>query len=130
MQGSCGSGNETDNLPPPQTNDSSVVGTVRMEDFVIVVSSGIKSTNSSGQLLKWMEAHFHDHFAMVEVKGEGVGVAEFSPGTLSEAIKSIGSEELTFAGETVQLFPAYLIWIPFRVPVGPQVSCPISEVRQ
>ena len=118
-----GSGNETRDLFfPSQTNDSGIVGTVRMEDFVIVVSSGIKSTNSSGQLQKWMERHFHDHLAVVEVKGEGIGVAEFIPGTLSEAMKSVGSEELTFDGEPLHLFPAYLIWIPFHVPVGAHVS--------
>ena len=89
---------------------------------MIVVSSGIKSTNSSGQLKKWMERHFHDHLAMVEVKGEGIGVVEFVPGTLSEVMKSIRSEELTFDGEPLHLFPAYLIWIPFQVPVETHVS--------
>ena len=95
----------------PQTNDSSVVGVVRMENFVLVVGAGIKLTNSSGRLHKWMEARFHGNLTAVEVKGDGIGVAEFRSGVLPELLKSVGT--LVFSGGPLQLLPAYLIWMPF-----------------
>lgn len=103
-----------------------------MENFGIVVSAGIRAANSSGQLRKWMEAHFPDNLVAVEVKGEGLGVAEFPRGVLPEVLQR--REGLVFSGEPLQLFQAYLIWIPFSVPVESPVSlwnvamiqCPLS----
>lgn len=87
-----------------------------MENFVIVMSAGIKSSNDTGHLQRWMEAHFHGNLTAVEVKGEGVAVAEFQSGTMSMILKSIKTRKLVFSGDPVQLVPAYLIWIPFTVP--------------
>ena len=102
----------TTSLPPLQTNDSSVVGVMKMENFVIVVCLGISLTNTSGrQLQKWMETHFHDNLTSVEVKGDGIGVAEFRGGVVSAILER--SHDLIFSGQPVQLFPAFLIWIPF-----------------
>lgn len=83
---------------------------------MIVVSKGIKSSNDSRHLQKWMEAHFHGNLTSVEVKGEGLAVAEFLSGTQSVILKTIETKELVLAGEQVELLPAFLIWIPFSVP--------------
>ena len=71
----------------PQTSDSGVVGVVSMEDFALLTGVGIKPSNSSGRLRKWMEKHFHGNVIEVEVKAEGVAVAQFRPGTLKEILK-------------------------------------------
>lgn len=104
------------NVCIPQTNDSSVLGAVKMENFVIVMSKGIKSSDDNQHFKKWMEAHFQGNFTSVDVKSEGLAVAEFLSGTQSTILKTIKTTELVFAGEQVQLLPAYLIWIPFSVP--------------
>lgn len=83
---------------------------------MIVVSKGIKSSNDSRHLQKWMEAHFYGNLTSVEVKGEGLAVAEFLSGTQSVILKTIERKELVLAGEQVELLPAFLIWIPFSVP--------------
>lgn len=88
-----------------------------MENFRIVASKGIKSSNDSRHLQKWMEAHFHGNLTSVEVKGEDLAVAEFLSGTQSVVLKTIETRELVLAGEQVELWPAYLIWVPFSVPL-------------
>ena len=40
------------------TSDRSLVGAVKMEDFVIAVSNGIRPLNNSKLFRKWMEANF------------------------------------------------------------------------
>ena len=40
------------------TSDHSLVGAVKMEDFAIALSNGIRPLNNSKLFRKWMEAHF------------------------------------------------------------------------
>lgn len=104
-----------------QTNDSSVLGAVRMENYVMVVSTGI-TTSTDTQLHKWMDAHFGDNLTAVEVKGEGLGVAEFRTGVLGKIFQRLGPQPLTFSGHPLHLLPAYLTWVPFTTTSEAQVG--------
>lgn len=59
-------------LPPPppplssQTSDGGLVGAVRMKDMAVVTSPGIKPTNSTRHLRKWMELYFGRNISEVE----------------------------------------------------------------
>ena len=52
-----------------QTNDSKVVGAVRMEHLMLVVGPSVTHNNSQ-QLHTWMKYRFHGNLTAVEVKGE------------------------------------------------------------
>ena len=52
-----------------QTNDSKVVGAVKMDHFLLVAGPAV--THSNSQLLhSWMKSRFHGNLTAVEVKGE------------------------------------------------------------
>ena len=93
-----------------QTDDSNVIGAVKMDQYMIVLCSAIKHDNITKQLYGWLKTRFHDNITAVEVKGEGIAVAEFRSGVLPDNLKR---ENLTFSGHSIKLVPAYLIWMPF-----------------
>jgi hypothetical protein len=96
------------------TNDSKVVGAVRMEHLMLVVGPSVTHNNSQ-QLHTWMKSRFHGNLTAVEVKGDGIGVAELTASAGDVTQRSI-SEKLTFAGDPLKLLPAFLIWMPFSLP--------------
>ena len=97
-----------------QTNDSGLVGVVKMENFALVKGAGVQ-TDSSRELRLWLEASFRDNLVAMAVKGEGVAVVEFKPGSsLEEMMSTFKPADLTFAGAPLQLFAAYLVWMPLN----------------
>ncbi|CAI8026125.1 N-acetylglucosamine-1-phosphotransferase subunits alpha/beta, partial [Geodia barretti] len=97
------------------TNDSKVVGAVRMEHLMLVEGSAVTHNNSQ-QLHTWMKSCFHGNLTSVEVKGDGIAVAEFT--AVGDVTKMSMSDELTFAGLPLKLLPAFLIWMPFSLPTN------------
>ena len=93
-----------------------------MEYFAIVRGRGI-SLNSSQEFNGWMKSRFRGNLTAVEVKGEGMAVAEFVSGA-REVLQRSDSSEMMFAGHPLELHQAYLIWMPFSLPTDSPVSTP------
>ena len=111
----------THTLAHSQTNDSSLMGAVKMSHFLIISGCGLALNSSRNNFYSWMKSRFHDNLIDVEVKGEGVGVAEFVSG-VDDVLDQSKSEEMVFAGNPVQFHQAFLIWMPFTLPSTPGVS--------
>ena len=93
---------------------------MRVDHFLLAVGSGVTANNSQ-QLQAWMKSRFHGNFTAVEVKGEGIGVAEFVSG-VADILQRSKFDTMMFSGQPLKLLPAFLIWMPFSLPTIPPVS--------
>lgn len=128
------------------TTDSSLVGGVLMDRMGLVISEGIKPSNTSKLLKKWMDTHLnnqvyevctnhmhthahthpqyiHTHtythacsHSQVDVRGNHTAVVRFQPGGLESILASNQSYELS--GRPLHIHQAHLVWLPFVLPVS------------
>lgn len=119
------------------TSDIQLAGAVKIKTFYLALSGGIHPLNSSKLFRRWMESHYgkdvlevgvtlfciHGNtrdLIQVEVKANRTAVVSYKSKTGEPAPMTI---PYLFSGETVTLYQAFLIWLPFSLPLTEVCVC-------